>query len=115
MLIGTFPDAHKDAAYRYGLVAEGGEAPYTWSIIAGSLPPDLAIDPDSGPVGGTAERTFTIELLAPATVRAGERVFAPIQTIGNAPGEIVYEIEAGELPPGLVLDSPLREITGVVA
>jgi hypothetical protein len=33
--------------------AEGGWAPYVFSVVAGSLPPGITLDPDTGAVEGT--------------------------------------------------------------
>ena len=38
--------------YSQPLSAAGGHAPYTWSVASGSLPPGLALDPNSGVING---------------------------------------------------------------
>lgn len=40
------PVAHVGRAYAASLVAAGGTAPYTWKLVAGSLPAGLQLDPD---------------------------------------------------------------------
>lgn len=42
-----------DAAYSTQFTATGGTAPYTWSVIAGSLPPGLTLDAEAGLITGT--------------------------------------------------------------
>jgi hypothetical protein len=39
--------------YVSAMVANGGTAPYTYSISAGSLPPGLTLDPSTGAISGT--------------------------------------------------------------
>lgn len=36
-----------------GLTATGGEPPYTWSLVSGSLPAPMTLDPDTGVIKGT--------------------------------------------------------------
>jgi len=40
-------------AFSSALVASGGVPPYTYSVIAGALPPGLSLDPSSGDITGT--------------------------------------------------------------
>jgi virginiamycin B lyase len=40
-------------AYSASLTANGGTAPYTWSVSAGSLPTGLTLDPATGAISGT--------------------------------------------------------------
>jgi parallel beta-helix repeat protein len=42
-----------DAVYRETLAAQGGAAPYTWSIASGSLPAGLTLDSATGDINGT--------------------------------------------------------------
>jgi hypothetical protein len=39
--------------YTIGIGYSGGQAPYSWAITAGTLPPGLSIDPGSGMITGT--------------------------------------------------------------
>jgi hypothetical protein len=45
-------------------VATGGTGPYTWSVVSGSLPPGLSLDPATGTISGlaTASGSFTFTL-----------------------------------------------------
>ena len=53
----VFPDYLPDGAtgtpYSYYRTASGGEAPYTYSVTAGSLPDGLTLDPTNGHISGT--------------------------------------------------------------
>ncbi|MHC4713671.1 MAG: putative Ig domain-containing protein, partial [Planctomycetota bacterium] len=53
------------AQYSQGLSAFGGNPPYTWSVVAGSLPPGLSLNSSTGEISGvpTAAATydFTVE------------------------------------------------------
>lgn len=49
----VLPNAHLQSAYSAGLGVLGGAAPYTWSIVSGSLPPGLSLATASGLVSGT--------------------------------------------------------------
>jgi len=52
-------------AYAQALTASGGQAPYTWALRSGSLPPGLALSADgilSGTATATGEFPFTLEV-----------------------------------------------------
>lgn len=61
----SLPDAPLGQAYSALLVAEGGIAPYTFSVRSGSLPPGLSLAADGRitgtPTGSPATATFTVE------------------------------------------------------
>lgn len=52
IVTGTLPVATYGAAYEATVSATGGTAPYTWSLVGGSLPTGLELDP-SGVIAGT--------------------------------------------------------------
>jgi hypothetical protein len=60
-------DAIKGHPYSQVIEAEGGIPPYLWAKIAGSLPPGLTLDPDTGEITGmptvlgTSELTVQVE------------------------------------------------------
>jgi hypothetical protein len=68
----TLPDATTGTLYSQRLTANGGKAPYKWSVV--SLPAGLNLDPDTGIISGTPTAvtpktayTFTVEDASGAT------------------------------------------------
>ena len=63
----TLPNGTLESHYAYDLLATGGMPPYTWSIISGSLPAELTLDPITGVISGRPEvagtYTFTVEVM----------------------------------------------------
>ncbi|MCX8021407.1 MAG: putative Ig domain-containing protein [Syntrophorhabdaceae bacterium] len=55
----SLPDAGRGVAYSQKLTAEGGTAPYVWSISSGSLPAGLSLDVKTGIISGTPTLTAT--------------------------------------------------------
>ncbi len=49
----ALPSGAVNYPYAITLTASGGVMPYTWSIVTGSLPPGLNLDPASGTISGT--------------------------------------------------------------
>jgi hypothetical protein len=49
----------QNVAYSYQLTATGGQEPYTWTIIAGSLPTGLTLNSSTGLISGTPTGTGT--------------------------------------------------------
>ena len=60
------PNAMQGQSYTTTLVATGGTTPYTWSVLTGSLPSGLTLNPNTGVISGTPTTTgvstFTIEV-----------------------------------------------------
>ncbi|MGN6553954.1 MAG: putative Ig domain-containing protein [Verrucomicrobiota bacterium] len=52
------PAGSEDTAYNLTFSAVGGDQPYTWSIVEGSLPPDLTLS-TNGTISGTAGAATT--------------------------------------------------------
>ena len=71
----SLPSGIMDAAYSATLIANGGTSPYTWSIIDGSLPPGLTLNPSSGTITGTPSATGSVSFTAQAMDASN-----PIQT-----------------------------------
>lgn len=73
----TLPNAIIGLAYSQGLAASGGQPPYTWAVIAGSLPSGLVLS-SNGVISGTP----TGAVIANFTVRASDSAASP--QMGNA-------------------------------
>lgn len=63
ILTASLPDPVRAASYSQTLQASGGSGNYTWSIVAGGLPPGLYLDPQSGTIRGRAKRTGTYTII----------------------------------------------------
>lgn len=68
-IIGYVPGAGRNETYSTTLSVTGGKPPYTWSIVSGSLPDGLSIDPDTGEISGVVPNsedpgyyTFTVQV-----------------------------------------------------
>lgn len=53
----SLPDGNVAIFYDQQLIATGGLAPYTWSLISGSLPPGLSLTNTTGVISGTPTTT----------------------------------------------------------
>jgi hypothetical protein len=69
----SLPSATLNFQYSATLGASGGVPPYTWSVISGSLPPGLNLDPASGLISGTP----TTEGTYPFTVQVADAQTPP--------------------------------------
>jgi hypothetical protein len=58
----SLPSTRVEVGYNQTLTATGGTAPYVWSIAAGSLPPELNLDPSTGAITGTATTVGTYDV-----------------------------------------------------
>jgi hypothetical protein len=140
----SLPDAEAGQAYSQTLTASGGTAPYTWSIVSGTLPTGLRLNPvtgvisgttqataagasvtfsvtDTGPPQQTTSRTLTITVSSPL---AFTELLPPAAVIGQSftatpeaqggSGSFLWS-EVGVLPAGLKFNSANGEITGMVS
>ena len=85
---GTLPKAILSSNYETKLAAKGGVPPRSWAVIAGSLPPGLALDPASGAISGTPTALgsfhFAVEVSDsddPADARTREFTIAVISAL----------------------------------
>jgi len=130
---GTVGDSYSET-----LQADGGRRPYTWGMAEGSLPPGLALAPQTGVISGTPSAIGTYDFTVKVTDADGRvatkglsiRVYNPITitTTGLKPwtkdvggysetlqasggdGNYTWSIVSGNLPNGLSLSD--KQITG---
>ena len=63
----TLPGASAGLAYTTTLAARGGFPGYAWTLDTGTLPPGLALDPETGLLGGTPEAAGAFSFTVRAT------------------------------------------------
>ena len=63
----ALPGASAGHAYTTTLAARGGFPDYLWALDSGTLPPGLALDPETGLLGGTPETAGAFAFTARAT------------------------------------------------
>jgi large repetitive protein len=134
----SLPVSTVGAGYSQTLTATGGSPPFSWSVISGSIPPGLALDP-AGAISGTPKTagsyTFTIQVLDNvgngATMGYAITINAAvsIQTSSLADALIgapysqqlvafqgtppyAWSLTAGALPGGIRLDSSGGSLSG---
>lgn len=122
--------------YSSFLVAAGGKAPYTYSIVGGALPTGLSLNTSTGQISGTPSAGGTFPYTAQVndslsnstktgcSISVGlalkcatsfatlgiPYVSALVASGGTAP--YAYSITSGTLPPGLSLNATTGAITG---
>lgn len=71
----TLPSGAASKAYSASLGAQGGKAPYGWTLVSGSLPPGLSLNKSTGVISGTPSSgglfNFTVKVMD-SNVPAGE-------------------------------------------
>ncbi len=129
--------AQVGVAYSSALVATGGVAPYTFSIISGSLPSGLTLNTSTGAITGTPTTAGTYNFTAQVvdsqdnTATASCSIVVSSLTLSGPTGAAqvgvaytssltatggvapyTFSISIGALPPGLLLNSSTGAITG---
>jgi len=87
--------------YSYYLNAEGGVPPYTWSIIEGSLPPGLTLDPVWGHISGTPTTPGTYHF----TLMVADNQLDPCCDIQEVKKMLIFDdpvIVNDSFPPGQI-------------
>lgn len=134
----SLPAGQVGVPYSQQLTATGGSPPYSWSIIAGSVP-GLTLNPSTGVLadtptaagafsftvqvrdgaGNTATRTFTLSV-SPRPLSITSETQLPVGAIGEpysfalaaSGGVPPYSWSANGLPSGLTLDAATGLISG---
>ena len=131
--------AQVDVAYSSALTASGGVAPYTFSIISGSLPPGLSLNCSTGAITGTPTTAgtynftaqvedsqgntatsscsivvslLTLTLSCPTGTAQVGFAYSSALTASGGVAPYTFSITSGSLPPGLTLSSSTGAITG---
>ncbi len=141
----ALPSGTVQVPYTAALAATGGTTPYSWSVVAGSLPPGLALGGSTGAITGTpsasGQYSFTVQVTdsaaSPKTATqalslniAGSplqitTVTLPAGAVGvnynatlaatNGVPPYTWSITGGQFPPGLALLASTGQISGTPA
>ena len=109
----TLPNAAANSPYEHPLVAAGGTPPYSWSINAGSLPPGVNLNADTGVISGTPgdSGTFNFSVFVNDSAEHGaERGFALQVGLPNNP-PVISDIPNQSTPQGQAV-GPVAFIIG---
>jgi len=131
----SLPSTTEQAAYAFTLQAAGGHQPYQWSIVSGSLPSGIALDPLTGALSGAAASAgnyvFTVRVKDSSNVTAAQPLtlqvavaVPPVQIVTAAvagavvsspyyqhldasggSGAYTWSVTGGQLPPGITLST----------
>jgi uncharacterized protein (TIGR03437 family) len=136
----TLAEIRKDLDfYSYSLVGTGGKPPYTWAVVAGSLPGGLTLNPATGLISGNPEKvaasftvrltdtsgasvvkSLTISLYSPLWIitpqlgnpSLGSPYSAALNYTVTGAWPYTWTISQGALPPGLQIASENGVISG---
>jgi hypothetical protein len=87
-------------AYAQSFAATGGVPPYSWSIVSGSTPSGLLLDPATGILQGTPQSTGTYNFTVQVTDKTGATVPQTYSIVINAPALTISVVSS--LPNGTV-------------
>lgn len=128
--------------YTTTFTVAGGTAPYTWTLVSGSFPGGLTLDPATGILSGTptAHGVFPFTLQVTDSTGNSTQISCSISigvrpsvgcnsppngtvgtfyshqfTLSSGTPPYTLAITSGSLPPGLTLDSGLSAVTALFA
>jgi hypothetical protein len=135
----TLPDGITTLSYSKVISFSGGTAPFSWSIVSGTLPAGLSLNSTTGEISGTpttkSTKTFTLKVTDLDSVSASATLTLtvlarlkittaslPVGKVGNPYSKTLnasggtdpdtWSVVAGSLPDGLVLDASTGVISG---
>ncbi len=97
----NIPPGRAQRPYEVVLAAEGGYAPYTWSIVEGDLPPGLSFTPEEGRLHGTPSEAGFWQFAANVADAMGATAPAPVPLeyqLYTAQGFLKLDITTERLP-----------------
>ena len=100
----TLPSTVEFDAYDVTLVVAGGAAPYRWSLVEGSLPAGLTLNPLTGVISGAASAAGDSTFVVQVTDSRGD----------DATRALALHVDRA-LPPIAILTSSLPDGTAMVA
>jgi hypothetical protein len=140
LCLGDLANGKAGIPYNETLSVVGGQAPFSFSLVQGNLPPGLTLNPTTGQISGTVAfpgtwnfiiqvtnaqgfvgmRSYTLVITCPtivfnpATLPGGAVGVAYNQTVSATPatGQYSFAVTGGALPAGLNLNGATGAITG---
>ena len=107
----SLPDAIVGAAYSQTLTEQNGLAPFTWTIVTGSLPAGLTLNASTGAITGTPTTpgvsTFTVQVTDSETTPAIASANLSITTAASAPTVAVSSTTLNVSAPGATASTTL--------
>jgi hypothetical protein len=96
----SLPNGNVGQAYNQPVQATGGIPPLTWSIVTGTLPQNLNLNPTTGVISGTPTVAGTSLFLVQVADTDGQKVTQALSIVINPPGPPT--ITTTSLPGGTV-------------
>jgi hypothetical protein len=100
-LASVMPAGTVGQLYDTGIGYSGGQAPYTWAVTSGTLPPGLSLDPGTGMVTGGPAKSGTYPVTFQLTDSSPTPQVASASVTFTIKGRPKLAIAPGELPRGL--------------
>jgi len=119
----NLPAATVGSAYNFVLGAQGGTPPYTWSLVSGTLPQGLLLDPSSGTMTGTpslvSDAALKLQVRDAAQAVASQSFsFSVLSATSASPSGNSYYVDSSggnDSNDGTSASSPWRTIAKVNA
>jgi len=103
ILTQALDNGYPSIPYSNTLSAQGGAAPYQWSITGGALPPGLALNPATGTIGGTPGSSYGTYNI---TVLVKDSSTPAASSTASFSFNILFGFTPGPIPPtyfGMIL------------